>query len=96
MEVYDEIIIKFKELCHQLERCPINKENIEGCLLKLHAFSKDLDMIQFFIRDLSATAANTITTGKTANNTFHTTPKNKGNTTGKLIEATATAASTSL
>jgi len=96
IEVYYELITKFNILQQELENCPITEQNIEGCLLKIHALSKDLDMIRFFIRDLSTAAAKTITTGQTTNNAFNTTPENARKKANHPVETATTTPSTSL
>ncbi len=57
MEVYEETIAKMKKMNEQLGDCNINPNNINDCLDKLNALSKDLDRISFYITDLAATAA---------------------------------------
>ena len=96
IEVYYELMAKFNILQQELENCPINEENIEGCLLKLHALSKDLDMIRYFIRDLSTAATQTITTGQTTNNTFDTAPENARKKANYPVETATTTPPTSL
>ena len=74
MEVYEEIIQKSQSNLLLLKNININKDNITYCLIKINALSKDLDTIRFYIRDLTTTAANAITTRQTANQTFNNTP----------------------
>ena len=46
-----------KKINETLRDCNINPNNINYCLDKLNALSKDLDRISFYITDLAATAA---------------------------------------
>ena len=67
MEIYREMILKMEKIKKSLRGCNINPNNINYCLVKLNALSKDLDIINFYITDLEATAAvavNTRTNGE--------------------------------
>jgi hypothetical protein len=75
MDSYNEVMQKFNKLQIILMNSNIDKKNIEDCKYKLCDLSKDLDIIKIYVRDLAATAAETITAGQAANNRLGNTPQ---------------------
>ena len=73
MEVYAETILKLKTIKKRLKNCNINSNNINDCLYKLNALSKDLDQIILYIKDLATTAAE-VPTRQAPNKALNNTP----------------------
>ena len=80
MDGYQEVLKKCEGLSTPLMKSNINSENIKNCLMKLNALSDDLDIVAFYIRDLTATATEKVTTRQTTCHTLHHTPKTTSNT----------------